>query len=115
MHRDLKPENILLQIKDNEIVGVKVADFGCCHHMEEDINLSSVGTLIYQDPNMQSGKYTVKCDIYSFGLIISEIIAGKHIFAGVSNHAQLMELRGRLKINFLNEIHKFVQEIESEH
>ncbi len=41
----------------------------------------SIGTPLYADPNIQTGSYTVKCDVYSLGLVIMDVFCGQNIFS----------------------------------
>ncbi len=40
-----------------------------------------IGTPLYADPNIQTGIYTIKCDIYSLGLVIVDVFCGQNIFS----------------------------------
>ena len=68
MHRDLKPDNILIADKDSP----KLADYGfVCSTITAN---TDVGTPIYSAPELTSGRYTNKVDIYALGLILFEIL-----------------------------------------
>ncbi|XP_065633526.1 putative leucine-rich repeat receptor-like serine/threonine-protein kinase At2g19230 [Quercus suber] len=78
IHRDLKPSNILL----NEHMQAKIADFGLSRAFatENDSHVSTrpAGTLGYVDPEFQSsGNFNKKNDVYSFGIILFELITGR--------------------------------------
>ncbi|XP_028803959.1 probable LRR receptor-like protein kinase At1g51890 [Neltuma alba] len=78
IHRDLKPSNILL----NKSMVAKIADFGLSRVFtnEKDTHLSTqpAGTPGYIDPEFQrSGKLNKKTDIYSFGMILLQLITGR--------------------------------------
>lgn len=79
MHRDLKPLNILLS-KNNH---VRIADFGLA--TEEDFEVTQtkgVGTLLFMAPEIfddeNENGYTIKVDVYSFGVILIFIVTGKY-------------------------------------
>lgn len=76
VHRDLKCANILL----DRSMRAKVADFGFSKEEHFDGQSSSLkGTYGYMDPAyISSSKSSVKSDIYSFGVIIFELITCIH-------------------------------------
>ncbi|KAJ0243576.1 Calcium/calmodulin-regulated receptor-like kinase 2 [Hirschfeldia incana] len=76
IHRDLKSANILL----DHSMRAKVADFGLSKEMVFDrMNSGLKGTHGYMDPTyISTNKYTLKSDIYSFGVIILELITAIH-------------------------------------
>lgn len=76
-HRDIKPENILF--KDQE---PKLADFGLARLMAGTSNFSLVGTPYYLAPEVISGDYNMKCDVWSLGIVIYFALTGKKPFDG---------------------------------
>ncbi|XP_015874111.3 U-box domain-containing protein 33 [Ziziphus jujuba] len=79
VHGDLKPQNILL---DSEL-SCKICDFGICRLITEDNlccpsfrrNTEPKGAFPYTDPEFQRiGIQTPKSDIYSFGIIILQML-----------------------------------------
>ncbi|XP_061351263.1 leucine-rich repeat receptor-like serine/threonine/tyrosine-protein kinase SOBIR1 [Gastrolobium bilobum] len=78
IHRDLKPANILL----DDDMEARIADFGLAKAMPDaqtHITTSNVaGTVGYIAPEYhQILKFTDKCDIYSFGVMLGVLVIGK--------------------------------------
>ncbi|KAK9069895.1 hypothetical protein SSX86_010291 [Deinandra increscens subsp. villosa] len=78
VHRDLKPANILL----DDDMEARIADFGLAKSIpESDTHMTSsnvAGTLGYIAPEYhQTLKFTDKCDIYSFGVLLGVLVMGK--------------------------------------
>ena len=80
VHRDLKPENVLLS-DDGRI---KVADFGLARELSADTDTGSlVGTVAYLAPEViKRGKTQTQSDIYSYGIMLFEMLTGKQPFSG---------------------------------
>ncbi|KAG4144496.1 hypothetical protein ERO13_D05G040900v2 [Gossypium hirsutum] len=77
IHRDLKPSNIFL----DDAKHVRVADFGHARFLsDEEMALTGeTGTFIYMAPEViRCEPYNEKCDVYSFGIILNELITGNY-------------------------------------
>ena len=80
VHRDLKPENIIITKNGNN---VKLTDFGLADSCSYAILKQPAGTPQYMSPEqMQTAVADVRNDIYSLGIVYSEMHLGygfKHI------------------------------------
>lgn len=80
VHRDLKPENVILA-DDGRI---KVTDFGLARELGSETETGSlVGTVAYLAPEViRRGKTERASDIYSFGIMLFEMLTGSQPYKG---------------------------------
>ncbi|KAE8912509.1 hypothetical protein PF010_g9198 [Phytophthora fragariae] len=70
IHRDLKSRNILL----NQAMEAKVTDFGISRERLDQTMTAGVGTSLWMAPEVMMGeKYDDKADMFSFGVVLSEL------------------------------------------
>lgn len=84
IHRDLKPANIFLTRHGDDEDFVKVLDFGLVKHISErpEEQLTQTGLFMgspkYMAPEqIQGGHVDARTDVYSLGIIMYEMLAGK--------------------------------------
>lgn len=100
LHRDIKPENIMAA-KDGSI---KILDFGISKFTEQqvisdageltkaDVTLAA-GTLSYMSPEQARGEsLDTRTDIFSFGVLLFELVAGERPFSGETETETLRQL-----------------------
>jgi serine/threonine protein kinase len=97
IHRDLKPENIVVTKTGIKLLDFGLAKFGHSAEPLRDATLTMaltgrneiVGTLYYMSPEQLQAQATgqeigARSDIFSFGLVLCEMITGKRAFEGAS-------------------------------
>lgn len=94
IHRDLKSKNVLL----NEQLEAKLTDFGVSrmqYSVQTHAMTAGIGTSFWIAPEVIMGRdYDEKADIYSFGIVLSEIDTDDYPFW---NDANRDEPRGKLQ------------------
>ncbi|KAG6611918.1 TKL protein kinase [Phytophthora cinnamomi] len=82
LHRDLKSRNILL----NSQLNAKLTDFGVSREHTEDQMTNAVGTSLWMAPEVMMGShYDAKADVYSFGVMLSELDTHLMPYANAKN------------------------------
>jgi serine/threonine protein kinase len=86
IHRDIKPQNIFVVKFDRKNIKdtlIKLCDFGSnCYFKDCLMSSDFPGTPEYTSPELISGDYTFKTDIWSIGVISYFLLSGKSIFKG---------------------------------
>ncbi|MCX6143519.1 MAG: protein kinase [Ignavibacteriales bacterium] len=92
VHRDIKADNVMLTSKGQ----AKVMDFGLAK-LKGTLKLtktsSTVGTLAYMAPEqIQGGEINHRSDIFSFGVLLFEMLTGKLPFRGEHEAAMMYSI-----------------------
>ncbi|MCP4582707.1 MAG: protein kinase [candidate division Zixibacteria bacterium] len=89
VHRDIKPANIMLA-KDGRVM---ITDFGIAKtHGDMSITVTgqTIGSPAYMSPEQAAGRpIDQRCDIFSLGIVLYEIVTGKKPFNG-DNYQQVV-------------------------
>lgn len=113
-HRDLKPENFMM-VSKNDAYTLKVIDFGLSRSFEssvlqkKDMNEKKVfnkgkrrtratlktkaGTPFYIAPEVLTGNYNEKCDVWSLGVILYILFCGYPPFYGENNREIIQSVK----------------------
>jgi len=97
IHRDLKPGNLLLEHGD--VGHVKILDFGLARNAAASLLVLTrtgelAGTPGYMAPEQARGLHDVnpRADVYSFGCVLFECLAGRPAFSGEHVYAVLAKI-----------------------
>lgn len=117
-HRDLKPENFIM-ISKNDPFSLKMIDFGLSRTFGEPLSdktadsnngsrrrrqtkavlKTKAGTPFYIAPEVLTGKYNEKCDVWSLGVILYILLCGYPPFYG-ENNKEILEAVKKGKLDF---------------
>lgn len=91
IHRDIKPDNIALMNEINQFsspqdIDVRIIDFGLAIQIDQKIfkDWAKIGTINYMAPEVFSGVYSTKCDVWACGVIMYLLYTNHHPFKGLS-------------------------------
>ena len=90
LHRDLKPANVMV-VRQGGAPHAKLLDFGVAQLTSDDVDATMtvardiVGTPAYMSPEQATGKpLDARSDVFSFGAVLYELLAGIRAFTGES-------------------------------
>ena len=86
-HRDMKPENIMIAFDHDGNPKTKLVDFGLAKNVKgvtknEQYMDTAVGTPFFVAPEVASGKYTMKADVFSTGIIFRAMLFDRFVKMG---------------------------------
>jgi serine/threonine protein kinase len=110
VHRDIKTDNIMVNSKNQ----IKVMDFGLAK-LKGSLKLtrtsSTVGTLAYMAPEqIQGGEVDARSDIFSFGVVLYEMLTGHLPFRGEHEAAMVYSIVNEAALP----IEKYLPDVSSE-
>jgi len=92
VHRDIKLENWLYD-SVSDYATLKLTDFGFSRRWDRREELhGSCGSTLYMAPEVFSGCYTEKCDMWSLGVVVYLLLCGQFPFHGATES----ESRGKI-------------------
>ena len=109
IHRDLKPENILLTSEDLDKTELRVMDFGISKKIEDSGGEMSflLESSSYAPPEIYSdGMFNWSYDIWAFGVILYEMITGRHPAKRRDRIVEGKEMKGVVDTTGQNKLRK---------
>merc|ERR1712176_995944 len=98
-HRDLKPENLLMKTLEKDAL-IKICDFGFAKRYEAGGRMiTQCGTPYYVAPEVLTGDYNHKCDVWSCGVLMYSFICGYPPFYGETD-GEILRMARNMRYDF---------------
>jgi calcium-dependent protein kinase len=114
VHRDLKLENWLYSEAGDD-ADLKLIDFGFSTQWDSSTMMTDdVGTTGYMAPEVLRGRYSDKCDMWSFGVIIFALLSGRMPFQGKSceeTHRRILDCDYSLPTHVSDSARDFIEQL----
>lgn len=76
LHGDLKSRNVLLRDEESGLA-IKITDYNVTRGSTDSSKATQTGTWPWMAPEVMNGpEFTSKCDVYSFAIVMWEILSG---------------------------------------
>lgn len=107
VYKYLKPSNILYSYINDEKSDfiIKIGDFGLSSELYKTGIKSIAGPNIFTAPEVEEGKSSNKCDLYSIGVILYMLKTGEIIFEG-KNNKEIVSSKTNGKLKKINDDEK---------
>ncbi|MCQ2818026.1 MAG: protein kinase, partial [archaeon] len=95
-HRNLRPENIFFANKSSD--AIKIGEFGLAKdlfkkgHSIDTTMSKNEGDFSYSAPEVIKGNYTIKCDVWSAGVILFLLLSGRKPFEGKNTEEEMKNI-----------------------